>query len=102
MDSAHISTAGVLCEADLKWANEEYRTMNEFRRLAAEAQAQHADEAVWAAAGDEVSGVDGRMAAEDLQRAIELSLQDDLDLQLAIQLSLAYEQAAAADEHDLF
>ena len=74
-----------------------WRTKSKFRRLAAEAQQDaegYAAEA-WgaAAAGDEANEDDEWVSSEDMQRAIELSLQFDSDLQLAIQLSLEQEEA---------
>ena len=105
LDSPHARAARVLHsgwrDADLKWAIEACRTKDEYDRLAAEAQQAAealyaAEEAMWAAAGDEVNEDDGRTAAEEMQRAIELSLKSDQELQRAIQLSLDYEQAAAA------
>ena len=90
-------------EADLKWVNEVSRTKSEFRRLAAEAQQDaegYAADEAWgaAAAGDEANEDDEWVSSEDMQRAIELSLQFDSDLQLAIRLSLGLlEQEEDAD-----
>ena len=80
-------------DAERKWEMEVGRTKDEYSRLAQQAAEV---EAVWATAGDEVHDDDGRAAAEELQRAIELSLQVDPDLQLAIQLSLEY--ASSSDD----
>ena len=83
-------------DAERKWLIESSGTQDEYSRLAAEA----ADEAVWAATSTEVRDDDERAADEEMQRAIELSLQSDPDLQLAIQLSLDDARAAAAAPDD--
>jgi transcription initiation factor IIF auxiliary subunit len=87
-------------DAERKWLIESSGTQGEYSRLAAEA----ADEAVWAATSAEAVRDNERaaiaIADEEMQRAIELSLQSDPDLQLAIQLSLDDAHAAAAAPDD--